>query len=357
MVPVAPDGEPAREKYVPSADVAAATASDLPLSDWIEIFAQGPGYKNLVKRFRRRANSDTPPEETAMMYAIIQRLRPEWCLEIGTLFAHTTRLITEAVVDADVQGKVITLDPFGGERIPEILGSWPHELQAVVQFLPYNSMQYFLELETLGTAKGKASPLGVAFVDGHHNFEYALYDIIRSADHLRPGGAIIVDNLEQDGPRSAVARFLRWNPAWRIYFQNRVSKAAGFDESLLEGISPDKVSWGVLLSPDGIQVARHSVKFLKRGITADPIQAIRMNIRDVTSPGVLSLNVSYYAVPFDFHVTGKGMSHLRTSGKIDLPGKGGNTKVAYSPPLKLDIEKPEATNVCYEIEAVSRPVV
>jgi len=157
-----------------------------------------------------------------MLYAIVQRLRPQWSLEIGTFFAHTTRIMAEAIVDAGIDGKIITLDPFGQERVPNILQSWPEPLSAVTDFRSWNSMQYFLELETQGTAKGADSPLGVVFVDGHHNFEYALYDTIRSADHLAPGGAIIMDNLEQQGPKTAAIQFLRWNPAWSLFYEGHL---------------------------------------------------------------------------------------------------------------------------------------
>jgi predicted O-methyltransferase YrrM len=80
-------------------------------------------------------------------------------------------------------------------------------------------MQYFLELETQRVAKGADSPFGVIFLDGHHNFEYAFYDLIRSADHLAPEGAIVVDNLEQEGPKVAVVQFLRWNPALGRFYK------------------------------------------------------------------------------------------------------------------------------------------
>ena len=214
------------------------------LSDWLLSFGKSQGYAYLVSRFQQREGYITPPEETAMLYAIVQRLRPQWSLEIGTFFAHTTRIMAEVIVDAGIDGKIITLDPFGQERVPDILRSWPEPLSAVTDFRSWNSMQYFLELETQGTAKGADSPLGVVFVDGHHNFEYTLYDTIRSADHLAPGGAIITDNLEQQGPKTAAIQFLRWNPAWSLFYEGHLFSADNIDQSTI-GVNPDgRTLWG-----------------------------------------------------------------------------------------------------------------
>src|SRR5687767_13701025 len=95
------------------------------LSDWLLSFGKSPRYASLVARFRQREGYITPPEETAMLYAIVQRLRPQWSLEIGTFFAHTTRIMAEAIANAEIDGKIVTLDPFGQERVPDILRSWP----------------------------------------------------------------------------------------------------------------------------------------------------------------------------------------------------------------------------------------
>jgi predicted O-methyltransferase YrrM len=319
------------------------------LSDWLLSFGKTQAYASLVSRFEQRAGYITPPEETAVLYAIVQRLRPQWSLEIGTFFANTTRIMAEAIVDAAIDGKLITLDPFGQERVPAILQSWPDPLRAVTDFRSWNSMQYFLELETLGIAKGADSPLGVVFVDGHHNFEYALYDIIRSADHLAPSGVIMVDNLEQEGPKMAAIQFLRWNPAWSLFYKGGLFYADNIDESTICVSYDAEILWGVLLAPAGIQAARHPTKLMKRGITYAPLRAVTFNLRHTSHPGTLHLNMAYYVVPHDFHITGQGMSLRRGKGKVFVSGRESTVTINFPSPLTLEISRPDSST-CYEIE-------
>lgn len=284
-----------------------------------------------------------------MLYAIVQRLRPQWSLEIGTFFAHTTRIMAEAITNAGIDGKIITLDPFGQERVPDILRSWPEQLSAVTDFRSWNSMQYFLELDTLATPKGADSPLGVVFVDGHHNFEYALFDVIRSADHLAPGGAIVMDNLEQQGPKAAALQFLRWNPAYSLLYKGKMFSVDTIDESTIGTSEDGEVLWGVLLAPAGIQVARHPTKLVKRNIPYTPIRELLFNVRHVSHPGTLHLTMAYFALPFDFHITGRGMLLQRASTEKALSGGESTLTIDFPSPLALEITSPDV-NVHYEME-------
>ena len=210
-------------------------------------------------------------------------------------------------------------------------------------------MQYFLELETLGTPKGADSPLGVVFVDGHHNFEYALFDIMRSADYLAPGGAIMVDNLEQQGPKGATIQFLRWNPAWSLLYKGYLFSADNVDQPTI-GVSHDgEILWGVLLAPAGIQAAAHPTNLTKRNISYVPLRALDFNLRHISHPGTLRLDILYYAVPHDYHITGKGISLQRSKGEACVSGRPSTVTVSFASPLALQITRPDV-NVCYEIE-------
>ena len=53
---------------------------------------------------------------------------------------------------------------------------------------------------------------GVVFVDGNHDYEFALFDIGRAAKYMTPGGLIFVDNVAQPGPFFAARDFLSANP-------------------------------------------------------------------------------------------------------------------------------------------------
>ena len=320
-----------------------------PLPDWLLSFSRSPAHASLVARFKKREGRMTPVEETALLFAVIQRLRPRWSLEIGTFFANTTRIMAEAVAEAGIDGRIFTIDPFGQERVPGILGSWPESLSSVVGFHPWNSMQYFLDLETRSIAKGADSPLGVVFVDGHHTFEYALFDILRSADHLLPGGVIFVDNLEQDGPKSATLQFLRWNPAWTLFYQGKLYDAVTLDPSVITPLRDEDLLWGILLAPDGIQAARQTIKLMKRGIPYLPLRSLTFNLRRVSRPGRLHLKLLYYSVPYDFHLTSRGMSYKQAAGETFISGKDSSATIEFPTPVSLD-PAASGVNVCYELE-------
>lgn len=336
--------------YEPPTITLPHATTTISLADWLPEFANSDAYERLITRFKYVEGRMTAYSETALLYAVIHQYRPALNLEIGTFFGLSTRIMAEAIVDSGAVGRIITLDPFGADRVPGVLRAWPKVLRQVVEFRPHNSMQFFLDLETAGTLKGADSPLGVSFVDGHHNFEYALFDIMRSADHIRPGGAIFVDNLEQDGPKSAMLQFLRWNPAWSVLYDRRLFAAQALDPDAIVYDGGDEPPWGVLLAPDGIQCARHPLKMMRRGIPYVPARAIRFMLSHVSHPGRLSINLSYYAVPFDFHITGRGISLQRVASTLDISDTDAAEVLTLPHPLVLQIEKPDQTNVCYEIE-------
>ena len=62
-------------------------------AQWLPVFAQSLDYAPLVARFERRDGFITHPVETAMLYALIQRLCKPLTLEIGTFFVNTTRIM------------------------------------------------------------------------------------------------------------------------------------------------------------------------------------------------------------------------------------------------------------------------
>jgi hypothetical protein len=76
--------------------------------------------------------------------------------------------MSEAVAKS---GKLITIGPFGGHRVPDLLRQWPAELQAVTEFQPINSMEFFQSFET--TAPEGKDGLDLVFIDGNHQFAYA----------------------------------------------------------------------------------------------------------------------------------------------------------------------------------------
>jgi hypothetical protein len=69
-------------------------------------------------------------------------------------------------------------------------------------------MEYFGNL----TETGQRSEL--IFVDGNHDYEFALFDIESAARVAMPKGFIFVDNTSQAGPFLAAQDFVKRRPGW-----------------------------------------------------------------------------------------------------------------------------------------------
>jgi predicted O-methyltransferase YrrM len=147
-------------------------------------------------------------QSRAMLFALIRMLRPTTAAEIGTYFAGGAEVMTRALW-ANGGGVLHTTDPFGAERCPAIIATWPEELQALVQFHPLNSMDFLVRLQRQGLS------LDFVLIDGDHDYEPVLFDLQMVARLLRPGGVVVLNDSAQTGPFQAARTFLAANPAWR----------------------------------------------------------------------------------------------------------------------------------------------
>jgi predicted O-methyltransferase YrrM len=143
----------------------------------------------------------------AVIHAIIRNLRPDHVFEIGTYKGGTTEAMSRAL-HANGSGTMHTVGPFDSDHFLPVLDAWPNELQQRVRFYPEASMDFYMRME-----REKIRP-GLVFVDGNHDYEFALFDIQCAARSIMPGGFIVVDNVSQAGPYYAAVDFLRENPAW-----------------------------------------------------------------------------------------------------------------------------------------------
>ncbi len=145
--------------------------------------------------------------DLAFFYHLIRLIKPKFGLEIGTFKAGTTEVLVSAI-QANGFGVLLTIDPFGGDRVPPIIEKWPAELREYVSFSPVTSMDFFIALEQ------KSVELDFVFIDGDHSYEYAFYDLNMSARRLAPGGVIVLDDFNQPGVHQAAKDFLALNPGW-----------------------------------------------------------------------------------------------------------------------------------------------
>src|ERR1700682_4436155 len=117
-------------------------AADLSIPDPIPAILASPEFPKQVQAF-----ADSPsirgalvsPDSQALLYSLIRLLKPEVAVEIGTYMASTTEAIARAIV-ANGTGILHTVDPFGAEMSPKIIGAWPQELQNVTRLHLTDSM-------------------------------------------------------------------------------------------------------------------------------------------------------------------------------------------------------------------------
>jgi predicted O-methyltransferase YrrM len=147
-------------------------------------------------------------EARALLHHLIVMHRPEFALEIGTHRAGTTEVLARALWENGF-GHLDTIDPFEGERCPDLIAALPGELRQRITFQAVSSALHF----DRAIARGVSYDL--VLVDGSHEFEFALFDMMCAARLMRPGGLMVLDNVEQVGPRFATKVFLKNNPEWR----------------------------------------------------------------------------------------------------------------------------------------------
>jgi predicted O-methyltransferase YrrM len=177
---------------------------DLSIPDPIPAILASPEYRKTVQAF-----ADSPsikgalvsPDSQALLYSLIRLLRPQIAIEIGTYLASTTEAMAHAIAE-NHSGKLYTVDPYRMEKTPKIVAGWPKVLQKVTYFHLTDSMTFFAWMQREGIRPD------LVFVDGNHDFEFALFDIQCAARLMNPGGFIVIDNIAQPGPFFAARDFM-----------------------------------------------------------------------------------------------------------------------------------------------------
>lgn len=232
-----------------------------------------PGYQQTVDFFEGYPElSLTSPGSRAFLYLATKALRPRFVLEIGTYYAGTTEALARGVA-ANGFGHMMTIDPYGAERVPAILEGWPSELRDVTTFGAIDSMGLFTRLEQLRSA------IDLVFVDGNHEYGFALYDLNMSAKWLSPSGIIVVDDYLEPSVYTATRDFLATHPGWRAlgHVFEQFDPADPFVS--MGRPSVQNTNFLVLVRPPNMEVRDRSVYFTYgpfpdagvRGFAIDPM--------------------------------------------------------------------------------------
>jgi hypothetical protein len=183
---------------------------DLTKRDPIPAILAAPEFQRTVHWFADNpasARSLVSADTQALLFSMVRNLRPAHVFEIGTFRCGTSEAICRALL-ANGAGTLHTVDPHGYGSVPGILLKWPRELRKHVRYYPIHSMTFYRRMARLGVSPA------LAFIDGNHDYEFALFDLHSAARQLAPGGFIFVDNVNQAGPFFAADDFLSRRQGW-----------------------------------------------------------------------------------------------------------------------------------------------
>jgi predicted O-methyltransferase YrrM len=191
---------------------------------------------------------------SALIYTLVRNAKPQHVVEIGTYHGGTAEVICQALHE-NGSGTLHTVGPFEAESVFPIFESWPQELRRHLEFYLMTSMDFYYRLYARGIRPE------IAFVDGDHSYEAALFDIQSLAKSLARCGFLLVDNASQPGPYYAAMDFLQHNPDWRrcmVRDPEWADPNKAFDR---ERTSVPETDFEILRAPRGYSVGSRPVTF------------------------------------------------------------------------------------------------
>ncbi len=245
----------------------------------------------------------------ALIYTLVRNAKPQHIVEIGTFDGGTSELICQALHE-NGSGTLHTAGPFDVERVVPIFNSWPQELRRHLEFYAMTSMDFYYRLHARGVRPG------IAFIDGDHSYQAALFDIQSLARSLERRGFLLVDNVSQPGPYYAAMDFLQRNPDW-TQCKARNPKWADPNKAFdRERTSVPETDLEILRAPRGYSIGSRPVTFgempsttevkglrihaesaggtlhaqcVLRGFGSAGAEAVTMAALDIVTPGMVDL--------------------------------------------------------------------
>ncbi|MFI5022500.1 MAG: class I SAM-dependent methyltransferase [Alphaproteobacteria bacterium] len=312
------------------------------LEEWLLRLPGTPEHRAVSEHLKGIGTAGSPtPERQAVLYQLVRGLRPKTVLEIGTLFAGTTHVIARALW-ANGQGRVIAIDPFGGERVPPIIARMPPEIGGRIDFHPLSSMDFFLRNEV---PKGA---LGLAFIDGDHSYSGAHFDLYRTSERIAPGGVIVLDNSELCGVAYATADFLERHPDWRLA-GHEPEELGNLREVSRRPKGKGPLGMLALLAPPYPRLGAVPVTGALRGLNSGPYHRLRLALHGQSLAGEVEFSLFFVARDFNFHVNGIVAARSDRSGKVPVRAGESAIEIAFDPVLLPASQQDHNIELQYEI--------
>jgi predicted O-methyltransferase YrrM len=288
---------------------------DLGVEDPIAAILAAPEFPALADFFdvpNPAAPALVSARTQALLYALVRNLRPEHVFEIGTYRASTSQAICRAL-HANGHGLLHTVDPLESGSIIAVIRRWPAALRERLCFYPMSSMDFYARAVFYGWTSE------LIFVDGNHDYEYALYDIASAARVARPGGFIAIDNISQGGVVEAARDFARDRPSWRecgrALEEAPLGMAFDLGRSTIEG-----TDLCVIRAPAYQIVGRRLATWGQQLVTQPQVAGIELTL---AGPATGTLYAQYVV-----RVREPRMSEVTTETSIALSRAIGPTRVA-----------------------------
>jgi predicted O-methyltransferase YrrM len=145
----------------------------------------------------------------AHLYFAIRSLKPENVVEIGTYHAGTSECIARALA-SNGNGHLYTISPHAGDIIRANIAAWPDPLARMVTYHETDSAMFFQQYAESGRTAS------IYLIDGNHDFEYVLFDLLAAAKCSTSRTLIFMDNISQAGVYAAGKLFAQTNSAWEL---------------------------------------------------------------------------------------------------------------------------------------------
>jgi predicted O-methyltransferase YrrM len=259
-------------------------------------------------------------QSQALLYCLVRNLQPDHVFEIGTFRAGTTEAICRALY-ANGRGVAHTVDPFYGEYVVAVLKHWPPELLRHIELYSMDSMAFYKDKERSGTRPG------LVFVDGNHDYEFALFDIGSGGRAIVPGGFVVIDNVAQAGPFFAGCDFLAASPGWRELGSSTrdYNPDKAFDRNRTAIVNTDFM---ILRAPNALQIDKRPRNFGLVRQWRGTVNGVRINLLPLKRPGVVSVQVV---------LRGFGVQLAETLAEATAEVTPGTDalSIAFTPPAQL----------------------
>ena len=268
------------------------------LNDWALRLPTAIETKVIAERFGPHSQGSPLPNVQSIMYQLLMETGSAHILEIGTLFAGSTHVLARAA-HATGNGMVVTIDPFGQDRVPAILQEMPRELSNLVHFYPYNSMELFLQ-----NLQAQLE-FDAVFIEGDHSYAGAHFDVFSAAQCVKPNGLIIMDNTNESGVTFAALEFLERFPNWQVLCvdEGDLKAAHELEGRLLQSLGTDQL---YLIRPSGKSLGVFPLKYSISVPMSEGGNEVLLQLAAPSVAGKLNFRGQFIATHHEYHKTGGG---------------------------------------------------